>query len=78
MLSPQEYEIKHILPVYSTPSRKHDTVIDKGNQHVTKVEDWQHLCSVSTDTIKDTCYSTGLSATFRAGGALARVGGEID
>ncbi len=37
---------KHILPVYSTPSRKHDTVIDKGNQHVTKVEDWQHFCSV--------------------------------
>ena len=30
---------RHILPVYSTPSRKHDTVIDKGNQHVTKVED---------------------------------------
>ena len=32
---------KHILPVYSTPSRKHDRVIDKGNQHVIKVEDWQ-------------------------------------
>ena len=40
---------KHILPVYSTPSRKHNIVIDKGNQHVTKVEDWQHFCSVYWD-----------------------------
>ncbi len=27
------------FPIYLTPSCKHDTLIDKGNQHVTKVED---------------------------------------
>ncbi len=32
---------KHILPVHFTPSHKHDTVLDKGNQYVTKVEDFE-------------------------------------